>query len=420
MVNNHPKSEGIYAIELRPNLFNQLTFDEVIQRQGQFVKWIKAMPCPVRDEAGRHDDFNCQVCHGRGDIYDYQREYWINKEMSRHGLKSDVVCSENEVRTWQSPILDVRNVVRFMSAVDGGKTDYFVESFDGDKIIINKYKCDTFPLSHEPLYVDYAVDTWSSFEKKIKGDGKDNFVTLSFSMRQQFALKTNPYNIMPHIVKVEVFDEENNIVPIYSFNNQRIYFHDVVEKDKILTVKGYTQEPIAMFISPVDIKSDTELKFSNFEIGDMEAICSAGWEVGKGDIVVSQSMFNRRDEIVTRGSREFDNLPYYEIKDFSGEKIYDSDGKTYFKNQDFMLYDENKIKWISDNRPKKNATYSISIMESVAYRVMNDKPSINANENKDLPKHIHLKKLERTNVSEIATGLKNEDRKVGDWSQYEA
>ena len=91
-------------------------------------------------------------------------------------------------------------------------------------------------------------------------------------------------------------------------------------------------------------------------------------------------------------------------------------GTTYRKDVDFYLYDYNKVKW-SDNSPQSGKRFSVVLYERASYRVMDQKAEINANENKRLPKNLHLRRIGRYDPAPLNAGVKKTEAPVGDWTK---
>jgi hypothetical protein len=414
-INKHPRGDrGVFEPTLRPNLFNPSTFDEVIIRQGQYVRWIKSRPCPVRTEASTHD-LKCQICHGRGDIYEIQKTVWVYEEQSPHGSKS-VACSEDTIIPWKEPIVEVGKIIRYLSPEQGGITEYRVKSFTKNSIIIDLMNPDDkFPESWEVIFVDYSIDLREITEQEFISDGKTIIYTLDLDLADKARLLTNSLNIKPFISEIiSVLDENNDPIPYTSSFNQNVYLENPVLSGKTIKIKAYYQEPILMVLEPLDIEKSREYHFDSYEVGDMMAIMSPTWDVGEGDLITCLANRNRREELMTRSDLDFDVLPYYDIHKID-EIIYDDKGNKYFNNIDFYLFDYNKIRWIG-NQPTFETVYSVSFMELMTYRAISSKARLNSNENKRLPKHCHLRKLDRLQRGTLQTGVKKVESPVGDWT----
>lgn len=419
MINKHPRGgKGVFQITLRPNIFNQQTFDEVIQRQGQLVRWMKSRPCPVRTDTSHHD-MRCNICHGRGDIYEFQRKFWVYQEQSPHGTKHILSCAEDIVVPYKEPILEVGRLVRFLSEAQGGVTEFDVLELQNN-VVPNRIKiglkdpADCFPETWETLFVDYAIDLWDEAEKEFTSDGSSIINKFDLELQDKSKLLTNNLEVRPFITEViSAIDEDGNDLQVHSFFNQTVYIKNPPVSGKKYTIKVFTMEPIIMVIHQLSIKLSRELKWE-MEIGDMVAVVAESYDIGNRDIVTAVANRNRREEVIVRGDLDFDTLPYFDIFDLD-DKIYDADGKKYVKGVDYVLFDHDKVKWVGD-QPAPGVNFSISMLELMTYRVLSQKPQLNANENKRLPKIMHLRKLDKMQKGPLQTGLKNEDRPVGDWS----
>ncbi len=410
--NTHPRGgRGVFQIELRPNQFNPTTFDEVIERQGQFARFMKSRPCPVRTELSHHD-LHCRVCHGRGEIYEFQQKYWIYNETSPHGSKNPLACEAGLIKPWWRPIIEVGNVVLFRSEDEGGVIEYEIVSFDEDEIRITN---DCLPESFQVLLVDYAINLFEEKEQIFTGDGESFVFEMNLPMNINRVHGNNQkfHKSIAEIISVK-YNDTNEDIPVKTFYDQSIYFDSKPENGREFTIKVNAAEPATIAIEPLSIKLANELKW-DMETGDMLGWMAESWEIGKGDLLTCLGVRNRQEEIITRSDLPYDVLPYFDIFSISGN-IIDEEGKKYINEIDFKLFDYNKVLWIPEkNSPSKGINYSIVLFERTTYRVKNEKAELNASENKRLPKRIHLKKLERFISAPIIPGLKNNDELVGDW-----
>ncbi len=402
MANNiHPtKAASPFQFEVRPNIFNPLEMSEIIDRHGQWVRWRKAKPCPNRTETGQHP-LKCNICHGRGEIYEFQRYEMVFGERSPHGLKSIYAGEEDLIRTWKNPITKVDRVIRYIHEKQGGNKVIPVISHDRETIRIGQIpEENAYPSSYEHLYVDYEIDTWMEKTETINIVA-GQIVIHTESLMPAESLKRNSFNVTIEITNIISI---SGSVPyeVQGFTGNTIYLTEPALVDDTIIIHYNYIYPHKFFIEPIGPDFRNELAWP-IQAGDAIGICSQTYEVGMGDIVVSLTQLNRISEIIVRGSGTIDQLPYYDIESISGD-IYADDKQVYRKNQDFDLYDYNKILW-KGNMPSPGTRYSISFNERIAYRVYSQNPEINSNENKRLPKRLHLRKLEKYQTGETYTGL---------------
>lgn len=417
--NEHPRGgEGVFAITLRPNQFNQTDFDEVIERHSQFVRWLSGRACPVLTELSQHD-LQCNVCFGRGEIYTHQRYKWIRAEQSPHGLEHPRTCEEGLVIPWQGPIFEVGRVIRFLSPEQGGYDEMNVLSHTESEIRIEpKDLAREQPRSWEVIFVDYSIDLYESVEQSFESDGSRVVyrLDLEVSPNEDSKIGTNYFEIKKTLVEItEVKTEAGDDIVLHSFLNQNIYLNNPLPSGTKFTVKAFVIMPQLFVIQPLTIKIADHYKWE-FEEGDMHAVIPYAWDVGDDDIVIPLGGRNRRNEVLIRnGEVDFDVLPYFEIFELES-LIIDASGKKYNLGVDYQLFDYNKVRWVGGDMPSDATKYSVSFHELPAFRVANAKPDIHVNENKRLPKNIHLKRLERFQRGGLNVELRNVERPVGDWA----
>lgn len=393
---NHPLGgHSPYDLRIRPNIFNPLDYDEAIERHGQPVRWLKAQPCPVIKATGQHD-LKCKVCHGRGEVYDYQRDYWYEGEESPHGLKDPNVGQADKVVFWDYP---VRSVKRIYKLVDGGIIEYPIVSHDERSAIISAPDGYNLPEYYDPIKTDYSVDLWSQFSCEFDPDG---FI-------YQLPLKDDEF-----ITKISIVQHKSmeSSLKVHSFNVHTVYL-DSIPSGRF-EIRGYKSRCAIMAIMPFESSVDMNLKSYEHAEGDMIGICSDSYRIGKGDVITSLVMTQRSPELLIRGEGPFDLMAYYDVAEIDGD-IIDEDGVYYANGVDFVLWDYNKIRWMS-KQPRVGARYSVSPMERLTWRVFGPLPEVSSAQGRRFPNSFHLKKLTKNNPGTLQPGLKNEDRMVGDWS----
>lgn len=393
---HHPMGgQSPYDLRIRQNIFKPFDFDEAIDRHGQPVRWLKAQPCPVLTSSNRHD-LNCKVCHGRGEIYQYQREFWHYSEDSPHGLKDPNVGQADKVVFWDSPVVKVGKIIR---PNDSGGIEYFVVSHDERSAIIAPPPGASLPEYYEPLQTDYAVDMWEQFVYEFEPNGQIYMLPLADN---EYIAKLDyaKYKTMPPTIKVN------------SFNVRTVYL-DTVPTGRF-EIRGYKSRCAIMAIMPFESIKNFNVKSYEHAEGDCIAICSDSFKIGRGDIITSLVMTQRSPEIVERGRTEFDLMSFYDVAEIDGD-IIDDKGKTYINGTDFNLWDYNKIRWAA-NQPAPQSKFSLNPVERITWRVFKSLPEVNSAQGRVFPASFHLQKLTKNNPGTLQPGLKNEDRPVGDWS----
>lgn len=392
---NHPmRGTSPYDLRIRPNIYKPFDFDEAIERHGQPVRWLKAQPCPVLTSANRHD-LNCKVCHGRGEIYEYQREFWHYTEESPHGLKDPNAKQADKVVFWDSPVVKVGRILR---PNDSGGIEYTVVSHDENSAIIAPPPGGSLPEYFEPLHCDYAVDMWEKFTYEFEPNG----------MIYQLPLGPEEY-----IAKID-YAKYINLPPgikVNSFNVKTVYL-DTVPSQRF-EIRGYKSRCAIMAIMPFESMQGGVKNYEHAE-GDVVAVCSDSFKIGKGDVITSLIMTQRSPEVIERTNEIFDLMSYYDVAEIDGD-IVDEKGEIYKNGVDFYLWDYNKIRW-SARSPEYGHKFSINPVERITWRVYGPLPEVNSAQGRLFPASFHLKKLTRNNPGVLQPGLKNEDRPVGDWS----
>jgi hypothetical protein len=114
------------------------------------------------------------------------------------------------------------------------------------------------------------------------------------------------------------------------------------------------------------------------------------WEVYIGDLIVALNA-SQTKKLVTRSSGVIDNLPSFYPHELKSAYSIRADVKHEFiPGTDFVIYKDNKIKWIN-NPPTENEQVSFVYTYLTVYEVIGDVPDPRTSENNRFPRKVALK-----------------------------
>jgi len=147
-------------------------------------------------------------------------------------------------------------------------------------------------------------------------------------------------------------------------------------------------------------KDDLETWTNNLVSGNIRLAVYPWFNVSKGDLIVIAADAQFKTELfVHRGN--LDRLWEIEVIELNDVCI-DSDGKVYYRDEDYILVGNRYVSWISENKPKDESTVSLKYGYKPAFICFEDNPEPNNLENKRYPKIIFAKSWTKTNKDDIA------------------
>ena len=348
------------------------SYEAMIERHGQYVRWRIAKKCPCTS-TGNQPDIHCKRCGGSGDIYDYQKSFISNFRAS---------------------------VVDGVIKLPDNNRDCNVEK-------IYNYKGYEYPFEKSDKYIkidDKAMPL-------TKGESVDIVFTSSLIARIDKIMATRICKCFYCFTDLQ--EDASSIEGVY----YKIVY-DVVNIDRLNTADGTPIIVKNYYKNCIEIEEQDEdyqeliaykveyikpLKFvvlsQNFNKETLylvqkhngEAVCTFPYmyDVSENDIitVLTGHMTNK---IVMKKVLGDDVIPEYFVENIVSLETKD---KSYEEGKDFIIVGTNRIHWIKDEKPKTQENMSITFRYNPTYRVSESIANLRTSENQRLPKKVILKQL---------------------------
>lgn len=348
------------------------SYEAMIERHGQYVRWRIAKKCPCATSTGQ-PDIHCNMCGGAGDIYSYQTSF---VSTIRLPVVDGIIELDNDEKD-----CNIKKIYNY-----AGFSYPFVK--EGAYIKIND--------AGAPLTQGESVDiVFTSSLIQLVEVAKASRICKGFYVFED--LKTDTSNIegiyykVPYdVVKIEKLINSDGIeIKIKSLYKNCIEIEESDNNEEELIAYNLS------FIKPLKfvILSQNFNKESLYLVqkhnGEAMASFPYMYDVAENDIitVLTGHMTNK---IVINKQEGDDILPEYFIDSVLSLETKEM---SYKEGEDFILVGTNRIHWINDNKPVKNENMSIVFKYNPTYRVHQSLANLRTSENQRLPKKVILKQL---------------------------
>jgi hypothetical protein len=344
-------------------------YEALIDRHGQYIRWMMADKCPCSLRSGR-PDYNCPYCGGDGIRYSFQRTKIVTAERATMAMTDTVqlLCPPGSC-------VSVRRITN-------GKKDFTPgEIMNGNMVRI----------------VGETPARWDAIE-------------VTYEMTDEVEVTAPATYLGKNLFRVGVPDADTvhggvspDIVAVLRFENVTTgqVFADVTPSRGMIRVNGdpLTVEPADVFRAQVryipprkfllvgQAANLVEQQWLDHVGGDASLSFPNEYRVSEGDVVTALVGMTYSKAIMTRSGEEIDRIPEWYIHSIT--KI-ETLGREYVQGVDFILYDRNRIWWIGDG-PAAGENYYIMFAYHQTYKVLKDFPNTRSSENQLLPRRVALK-----------------------------
>jgi len=395
-LSNHPTAgNSTFRIEGRPD-----EHDAVIERQGQFVRLIQSRFCPCA-ERGR-PDLHCDLCNGRGYIFDWQERYEVLEENSPHADQGD----DTKLYPFWTPIKEVIRVQRRLHDIQGGNIIYTVASFTDDDITL----VDNGKLAprHFPIKVTYKYYIPESVTDEDSTSDGTYVITTTGTEIDVTRNTSNPFHVYGDIFKItRVYNvTQDETYTVSSFRKTKITLvstggaPSAPLTDDVLEVDYEWIQPIQVGIRRIEPKYATVKWGVDLKVGDIEGTFPGGYHCQRGNIVSLLSTVLTESKVIKRGAGSTDELPFFDCDEIIGD-IIDVNGVVY-TSADFTLSTYNDLVW-SSTKPAEGIKYTVQIRYHPSYTLYKQDTSMLSAENKRWPQNWQLRLFDKVTPKEFDT-----------------
>lgn len=361
-------------------------YEALLNRHGQWTRWRQSTKCTCIDSHTQQPDIHCRRCGGRGLIYDYQSDMYVQC----------VVMAKDT-----SGILYLNN--EFIK-------DELVKVYDNNGNVYEAVKKDIYIVFNQP------TEKSRYYNILLKRSILEHCEKVELTRNGKFfiaeSLKTEKSKIdgvfyyapcdIEHIDRViDSNNEEFEIAEIRQnqilLKTKKIIVHrEFLDEDEEITIEPYAPlmaEGVA-FVRPFVFGIlNQNLNKADFNAmveaqGDAVVIFPYYCDVAEGDVLtVLAGTITQKDILVKTGS-EHEPLPAFFVAEIT--KIIDEDGNEFINGVDYVLTGTNEIKWLTD-KIEIGDTYSVNYKVYPTYSVTRNIPTLRSSENQRFPKKAIVK-----------------------------
>jgi len=346
------------------------SYEALIERHGQYVRWRQAKKCPCVT-GNNQPDIHCKKCGGSGSLYDYQKDYTGYLRLRvMHGIVELPEEYENCM---------IENVYNYAGVeFEFVKSGRYIQLIDPEQSITQGEILD---ISFTDNLISFLEE--AKLERVCKGYYRVPNLNVPHSKIEGVLYK--PFCDLVDIEELKASNGENIKIKDYRKDGVRV---ESDEDYPFLTARNirYMKPPKFVILSQNLNKETMELLHKHS--GD--AVCSFPYyyDVAEGDIitVLSGTITNK---IVLKKQNESDEDI---IPEFFVEKIVsiETTKERFIEGKDFILAEANRIFWIGNKKINKGEYFSITFKYNPTYRVVKNIPSLRTSEDQRIPRKVVL------------------------------
>jgi len=352
-------------------------YEALIERHGQWVRWLQAIRCSCTLKNGR-PDIQCRLCGGEGWQYRFQKT--IEETLSL--VVMDGIVVELPTSYSGATVLEAHDFKGGLFK-EAGRYGRFVR-LAGARTPAKGERFDLTIMKPLVKKLDRAIATYL-------GNGCFSLDGLSIVGAAGVASdkETNA-----DIVSIGSLKNETQAIEYaVSTTRRNLAFATVAAAPAAGDVLAATDveyiEP-AFFVVTGQQYRESDARFLEMAQGDASMSFPESYKVGEGDIVTLLAATQVGKRIISRGGGDIDALPEFYIGSIPA---IESGSAIYLPNVDYMLWGANKIRWLGSNRPAAGAAYFVFYEFNPTYRVVKEFPNVRSGENQNLPRRVALKLL---------------------------
>lgn len=347
------------------------SFEGLIDRHGQLVRWRCAKKCPCLTNANQ-PDVHCKKCGGSGFIYDYQKSYITTFRVAVFNYIAELPAEYKSCK-----------VVKAYNYV--GAEYEFIQAenylqFSNKKNIRRGEQIDL--VLEVPIVLNKKNDVLVKVAK--------NYYKLKSITAPKSKLQGVYYTPHSDILSIEKICDENDEVftaTAYCKNAVLINETDTPLPDKLYAFNVQYINPFKFIILSQNLNKETQ-EFVQKHSGDAVCTFPYYYDVAEGDVitVLSGTMTNK---VILKKKAGDDIIPEFFIESI---KSVETTTATFVENKDFILTGTNVIHWLDlDNAPKKGEAMSIVYRYNPTYKVCQNIPMLRTSEDQRIPRKVVIK-----------------------------
>lgn len=353
---------------------NRDNYEGLIERHGQWVRWLRATKCTCVSDNGR-PDINCAKCGGDGWLYGFQDKAKETCSVYCHGDNIiELPYSDATVTTVHDYMgLEYSIVAQYgkFAKIAGPRTPYNDEQMQATFVR---------PLIKILTDVPLAYQGAGCFEAK----GLRVIGEKGIAQEQSTPVDIVSVESIENVTKSESYDPE-------SYRRNFVFADAQPDFSDILVAKNVRYIEPFLFAIVGQQYSESDWKFLELVGGDASMTFPEWAGVGEGDIVTILANSQVGKIIIDKNSSGIDTIPVFYVD--SIEYIQKGDAK-YYQGEHFDAWGVNKVKWRNvAGIPKTGDSLFVLFRYFPTYRVVREFPNVRSSENQGLPRRVALKLL---------------------------
>lgn len=356
---------------------NRENYEGLIERHGQWVRWLRASKCTCVTQNGR-PDLHCTKCGGDGWVYGFQNR---------------------ATETLTLPYLDGAVVeLPYTDATVVGIYDYMGLSYN-ESARFGRFCRITGPRvpnigENLQVIVDRALlKTASEVELTYQGSGCFEAAGLKVvGYRGVAAERSAPADI---VAIGSLFNVTQNVSYAPSEYRRNLVFsvEEPAAGDHVVARDVAYIEPFLFAVVGQQHK-EPDWKFLESVGGEASMTFPAWAGVGEGDIITILADSQVGKQVIDRLPGAFDTIPAFYVDSI---EYIEAGSMKYYPGVHFDLWGANKIRWRSIVAPgvfpAEKSVMFVLYRYYPTYRVIREFPNVRSSENQNLPRRVALKLL---------------------------
>ncbi len=384
------RRDPTYNVSANPD-----TFARIVNTHGLLARVMRARACPCVMVSGS-PDWYCSLCHGDGQLYDFQRKLMIGDE------DSDISWDGSVVYPQRIPIIEPIKVQRGLAPEQGGTVTYNILNYTGTEIRISGIP---LPKPYEVMRVSYFADRFTHVENEVVTvDTALRTLTTIGTLFDDGSRSSNFVNIHGDIA---IIDRIWNIVTgyeytDYTFNKNQVYLGATGPAPAAgqIRMNYYFVPPERVAAQEIDTRNEKEEKsLTGLPQGILRMMFNSYMELGEGDHITLLMPVYYKNDIITHRTGT-DRIFEFDVANID-DRIFDESGAIYYKGVDYVLRNYRSINWVAGGRqPAAGKKISVKYGYHPTFVVFGDMPAPNNLDNRLYPITVMTKMWGKTQRSD--------------------
>lgn len=350
------------------------SYEAMIDRHGQYVRWRVAKKCPCAKESGQ-PDIHCELCAGTGDIYSWQSSITSN---IRCPVIDGIIDLPEDIKDIEVKAIYDRTGNKYKAE----KVCHYLKIDDKDAHL----------AQGELVDVVYTTSLIYKIESTPCIRVCDGFYTFPELRTETSSIEGVYYNAPFDVTDARLKTPDGTYdVHVKSFYKNSCQVEKIEDYPATLIATSVSYiKPLKFVVLSQNFDKETLYLVQKH---NGEAVCTFPYmyDVSENDIITVLSGFVTNKVVIKKVAGDDDDvLPEYFVDNIVSLQTLD---KHYQDGKDFILVGTNRIHWISDNRPAPKENMSITFRYNPTYRVAQSIANLRTSENQRLPRKVILRQL---------------------------